>query len=121
MAEKKKAPDAVVKAKPKKKAPVKKKVVAPKEVAVVVERSLIAKVKDDKDNILMSLKRTLIPIGVGAISASFIGPYIDQATLRDFLAGLIAAVYYTVVRFLEVQNPKVGFLLGSANPPDYKK
>lgn len=125
MAEKKKASPAkktaAKKVVAKKKAPAKKKVAETQEVLPVKEKSLVAKVVEDKDNILMSLKRTLIPIGVGAVSASFIGPYIDQATVRDFLAGLIAAVYYTAVRFLEVQNPKIGVLLGAPNPPKYKK
>lgn len=100
MAEKKKAPA--------KKTPAKK--ASEKRSVFVIQ----------KDNILESLKRTLIPITVGAISASFIGPYIDQATLRDLLGALIAAVYYTVVRFVETKKPQAGILLGSTSQPQYK-
>jgi hypothetical protein len=100
------AKKAAVKKEPAAKKPAKKKeVIAP-----------IAK----KDDILASLKRTLIPILVGMIGASFAGPYIDQATLRDFLAGLIAAVYYTVIRFAETKVPQAGILLGEARQPEYK-
>jgi hypothetical protein len=35
----------------------------------------------DTDALLTSLKRTLIPIVVGAVAASFIGPHIDQSAL----------------------------------------
>lgn len=106
MAEKKKEP---AKKAPAKKAPTKKAPAEKKSVFVI-----------QKDNILESLKRTLIPIAVGAVSASFIGPYIDQATLRDLLGALIAAIYYTVIRFVETKKPEVGILLGSTSQPQYK-
>lgn len=106
MAEKKKASE--------KKASAKK---APAKIKETEKRSVFVA---QKDNILESLKRTLIPIAVGAISASVIGPYIDQATLRDLLGALIAAVYYTVVRFVETKKPVAGILLGSTSQPDYK-
>jgi uncharacterized membrane protein YfcA len=75
--------------------------------------------QEKKDNLLVSLKRTLIPIIVGAVAASFIGPYIDQSTLRDFLAGLIAGLYYTVIRFVETKWPEAGLLLGAKRQPVY--
>lgn len=107
MAEKKKEP---AKKAPAKKAPAKAKPAPAKKSVLALQ----------KDNILESLKRTLIPIAVGAISASFIGPYIDQATLRDLMGALIAAVYYTVVRFVETKKPQAGILLGSTSQPQYK-
>ena len=110
MAEKKATPSKA----PAKKAPAKK---APADVKPEKKASAII---SEKDNVLASLKRTLIPILVGMIGASFVGPYIDQATLRDFLAGLIAAVYYTAVRFAETKVPQVGILLGEARQPEYK-
>ena len=73
----------------------------------------------DTDALLTSLKRTLIPMIVGAVAASFIGPYIDESALRDLLAGLIAGGYYTVIRFVEVRFPEVGLLLGAMRQPTY--
>jgi hypothetical protein len=73
----------------------------------------------DTDALLTSLKRTLIPIVVGAVAASFLGPYIDESALRDLLAGLIAGGYYTVVRFIEVRFPEAGLLLGAMRQPSY--
>ena len=110
MVQKKASPKkAVAKKAPSKKEPAKKKPAKKASTAFM-----------KKDDVLASLKRTLIPILVGMIGASFVGPYIDQATLRDFLAGLIAAVYYTVVRFAETKVPQVGILLGEARQPEYK-
>lgn len=72
-----------------------------------------------KADLLDSLKRTIIPIAVGAVMATFVGPYIDQAQLRDLLAGLISAVYYTGLRLAETKFPGAGFLLGSVRKPVY--
>ena len=74
----------------------------------------------DKTDILLSITRTLVPMIVGAISATFIGPFIDQAQLRDLLAGLIAALYYTAVRFIETKFPAAGIFLGSRAKPTYE-
>jgi hypothetical protein len=72
----------------------------------------------DKD-LLDSLKRTLIPLVVGVVGASVIGPYVDESALRDLLAGLIAGGYYTLLRFVEVRFPQAGLLLGAARQPHY--
>ena len=72
------------------------------------------------DDLLNSLKRTLIPIAVGVVGASFVGPYIDESALRDLLAGLIAGGYYTVMRFVELRWPQAGVLLGAARQPHYQ-
>lgn len=72
----------------------------------------------DRD-VLDSLKRTLVPIIVGMISASVVGPYVDLRALDDLLAGLIAGGYYTVLRLVEVRYPQVGVLLGSTRQPYY--
>lgn len=80
-----------------------------------------AQKKLQRDNLLVSLKRTLIPIIVGVVAASFVGPYIDQSTLRDFLSGLIAACYYTAIRFVESKWPEAGLLLGAKRQPVYEE
>jgi hypothetical protein len=75
---------------------------------------------EESDNdIAHSLVRTLVPIAVGVISASVIGPYVDLQALDDLLAGLIAGGYYTVVRLLETRMPGVSILLGSRRQPMY--
>lgn len=73
----------------------------------------------EKVNLLTSLKRTLVPIGVGAVAASFLGKYIDSTTAHNFLSGLISALYYTVVRFVETKWPEAGVLLGAKYQPVY--
>lgn len=76
----------------------------------------------DKQDLLFSLKRTLVPILVGIIMASFLGRYIeDSSQLNELLSGLIAAVYYTVIRLLETYWPKASILLGAKGQPVYKK
>jgi hypothetical protein len=75
---------------------------------------------EESDNdIAHSLVRTLVPIIVGAISASVVGPYVDLQALDDLLAGLIAGGYYTVVRLLETRWPGLSILLGSRRQPMY--
>lgn len=72
-----------------------------------------------KDDILVSLKRTLVPILVGAIAGTIIGQWIDQQTLQNVVGSIVAGVYYTVVRFLEFKHPSIGVLLGSKKQPIY--
>jgi hypothetical protein len=72
------------------------------------------------DDLLESLKRTLVPIGVGLVVASVVGPYVDESALRDLLAGLIAAGYYSALRFVEIRWPSAGVLLGSVKKPHYE-
>lgn len=74
-----------------------------------------------KDNLLVSLKRTLIPIVVGAVAASFLAGYVDPVALERVLSGVISAVYYIVVRFAETKFPGVGVLLGAKTQPVYEK
>jgi len=76
--------------------------------------------EERKFNFLVSIKRTLVPIVVGAVAASFLGEYVDLASLERVLSGIISAVYYLVVRFLETKNPEVGILLGSKAQPTYE-
>ena len=71
------------------------------------------------DDILVSIKRTLVPIIIGAVAGTFIGQWIDQQTLQNVVGSVIAGVYYTVVRFIEFKNPSFGILLGSKKQPIY--
>lgn len=72
-----------------------------------------------KDDVLVSLKRTLVPIFIGAVAGTFIGQWIDQDTLQNVAGSIIAGAYYTVVRFIEFKYPNMGVLLGSKKQPIY--
>lgn len=75
----------------------------------------------EKNNLLLSLKRTIVPILVGIIMASFVGKYVeDVQELQNILSSIIAAVYYAVIRVIEIKWPKIGILLGSKSQPTYK-
>lgn len=76
---------------------------------------------EGRENLLVSLKRTLIPIVVGAVAASFLAGYVDPQALERVLSGVISAVYYVVVRFAETKFPGVGVLLGAKVQPVYEK
>lgn len=73
-----------------------------------------------KENLLVSLKRTLIPIIVGAVAATFLAGYVDPDALEKVLSGVISAVYYTVIRLVETKFPGAGVLLGSKTQPVYE-
>lgn len=73
-----------------------------------------------KENLLVSLKRTLVPIVVGAVAATFLAGYVDPDALEKVLSGVISAVYYTVVRLVETKFPGAGVLLGSKAQPVYE-
>jgi len=71
----------------------------------------------------ISIIRTYVPIGVGALVTWLltIGLEIDaegQAGLIIFGTGLLQAVYYAGVRALETRFPAVGVLLGVTKSPD---
>lgn len=68
---------------------------------------------------LVSLKRTLVPIIVGSVAASFVGPYVDLGSLETVTSGVISAVYYSVVRYIEMYRPNIGLLLGARKLPVY--
>ena len=70
-------------------------------------------------DILVSLKRTLVPIVVGAIAATVIGQWVDLAMLEEIIGSIVSICYYTALRFLEAKIPAVGFLLGARQQPVY--
>jgi len=75
----------------------------------------------EKTNLLLSIRRTIVPILVGLIMASFIGKYIDDVQeLQNVLSSVIAAVYYAIIRIIETKWPKIGILLGAKTQPVYK-
>lgn len=72
-----------------------------------------------RDDILVSLKRTLVPILVGAIAGGVIGQWVDIQTLQNVIGSIVAGAYYTAIRFLEFKYPAFGVLLGSKKQPIY--
>lgn len=73
----------------------------------------------NKDDLLVSLKRTLVPIIVGVLAASFMGPHVNLGALEHVVSGVVSAVYYVVVRLVEGRVPAFGVLLGAKKQPVY--
>lgn len=74
----------------------------------------------------LSLIRTWVPIGVGAVLSwllvkyGVVVPEDISAEVTAGLTGLVTAVYYAIVRALEKRWPKIGaLLLGSSKKPAY--
>ena len=72
-----------------------------------------------KDDVLISIRRTLVPIIVGMVSGSFLAPYLDPKALTAVVSGVVSGLYYTVLRLAEAKHPAVGRLLGAQKQPTY--
>lgn len=70
-------------------------------------------------DLLISMRRTLVPIVVGAVAGSFLAPYVDPVALTSVVSGVISAVYYAVLRVVEGRIPQAGVLLGAKMQPTY--
>lgn len=73
---------------------------------------------------VISLIRTYVPIGVGALISWFatLGISLDgeaAAGLVIFLTAVLQGMYYLVVRLLERRWPAFGALLGKRSEPIY--
>ena len=73
----------------------------------------------NKDDLLVSLRRTLVPMVVGLVGGSFLAGFVDPEALEKVVTGAVTAVYYLVVRLLESKMPAFGVLLGSRKQPVY--
>jgi uncharacterized membrane protein YfcA len=73
----------------------------------------------NKDDLLVSLRRTLVPMIVGLVAGSFLAGYVNPDALDEVVTGAVTAVYYLVVRLLESKVPAFGVLLGSRKQPVY--
>ncbi len=73
----------------------------------------------NKDDLLVSLRRTLVPMIVGLVAGSFLAGYVNPDALDEVVSGAVTAVYYLVVRLLESKRPVFGLLLGSKKQPVY--
>lgn len=72
-----------------------------------------------KSDFLLSLRRTLVPIVVGALGATVFASHINPDDLEAVVGGLISGVYYAIFRFVELKFPWFGILLGAKKQPVY--
>lgn len=75
-------------------------------------------------DLIISLVRTWVPIGVGVVITWLAtkGVVIEEEAKLGLVAGLtgvITALYYTVARVLETRWPVFGLLLGKRKTPLY--
>ncbi|WP_406515587.1 hypothetical protein OH809_24985 [Streptomyces sp. NBC_00873] len=74
-------------------------------------------------NYLLSLVRTLAPILAGWLitQALRLGVHLDGTVLVSLETSAFAGAYYLVFRWAELHlSPRFGWLLGYAQPPQYK-
>ena len=72
-------------------------------------------------NLLVSLRRTLVPVAVGFLlaQAARVGFDIPAEDLTGVLEALVTGSYYAVVRIAEQYAPALGILLGASKQPHY--
>lgn len=70
-------------------------------------------------DLLISIRRTVVPIVVGAVTGSFLAPYVDPVQLTAVVSGVVSGLYYTVLRVAEAKHPGLGALLGARKQPVY--
>jgi hypothetical protein len=73
----------------------------------------------NKHDLFLSIRRTVVPITVGAIGASALAPWLPPALVAEWATLVLASVYYIVLRVLEVKVPGVSVLLGGKGQPHY--
>jgi hypothetical protein len=73
----------------------------------------------NKHDLFLSLRRTIVPLVVGAVAASVFGPWIPSSLVAEWTTVALAAVYYTSLRLLELKVPAFGLLLGGRGTPTY--
>jgi hypothetical protein len=75
----------------------------------------------EKTDILLSIRRTLVPLAVGWVIAqgARAGFDIPAEELAGVFESLVTGGYYIVVRLIERYVPAAGMLLGAARQPLY--
>lgn len=75
----------------------------------------------DQNDLLLSLRRTLVPVIVGFLlaQAARAGFDIPAEQLTGVIEALITGAYYAAVRIAEQYWPAVGVLLGASRQPRY--
>ena len=73
----------------------------------------------NKYDLFLSIRRTVVPVAVGAVGASAFAPWLPDALVAEWATLLLASVYYIALRLLEVKVPGVSVLLGGKGQPTY--
>lgn len=73
----------------------------------------------NKYDLFLSIRRTVVPIAVGAVSASVLAPFLPAAVVAEWATLVLATVYYVALRLLEIKVPGVSVLLGGKGQPTY--
>ena len=75
----------------------------------------------DRNDLLLSLRRTLVPVIVGFLlsQAARVGFDIPADELTGVIEALVTGSYYAVVRIAEQYFPAVGVLIGASRQPRY--
>lgn len=74
-----------------------------------------------RTDLLLSIRRTLVPIIVGFVLARGArwGFDIPPNDLTGVIESIVTGVYYTLVRLAETYWPQIGILLGGRSQPEY--
>ena len=72
-------------------------------------------------DVVASLKRTLVPVWAAVVVAQAARAGIDLPgdAVSDIILAVVASVYYSSVRVLEVRYPQLSVLLGDRRMPFY--
>jgi hypothetical protein len=73
----------------------------------------------NKYDLFLSIRRTVVPIVVGAVAASALAPWLPSALVAEWATLVLASAYYVALRLLEVKVPGVSVLLGGKGQPTY--
>jgi hypothetical protein len=73
----------------------------------------------NKYDLFLSIRRTVVPVAVGAVAASAFAPWLPGALVAEWATVLLASVYYVTLRVLELKVPGVSVLLGGKGQPTY--
>ena len=71
-------------------------------------------------NLQTSIRRTVVPMVMGWLLSLPIAPYVSETAVETAIVAILGAVYYAVMRLLEVRGVKVASLLigmGVTLPP----
>lgn len=72
------------------------------------------------NDLLTSIIRTVVPIVMGALSATGVQQWVPLDIAENALVALLAVVYYVSVRILEQAGfAHIGWMLGVPKPPVY--
>lgn len=74
----------------------------------------------NRTDLFLSLRRTVVPLVVGAVAASALDPWLPAELVAEWATVALAAVYYAGLRLLELRVPAVGVLLGGRGLPRYE-